>query len=1279
MVEQGGSKTNEPRKYFSTLYYQNQIGRTTLPTVEEQAELDNLKTNYEGMRFQIPTEMENVLNPREQFKEIDHQFQTFVNQRGDMRWFREHTLNQKSNDYDYRYWLQYQVEEISAGNRSMRLLRSRSKEFRDAMSKLSTLSMDVAEILYSMCYDVVNSEITNNIHPLAHLIEINDTVRSEARTLFRVRTNHFQFEDNSDNEGLKQYIEQKPLFYHLANATLMVFFKSIRRSTRIKNLRPKQALVDALQGFAITDVEGKTANELQEIFEHQLHTNKHRDEFNKYYVSKFVCETNSFFRKLLKRCEKILTRWSKDYYFSSPRKINLRFFRTLYLNSRDDGAESLNDHAASETKQQFRKIAIKTATSCLFSTSLAGLINFDSAAVDELDSLYDAEYEHAGTSYPNVIRMSSDLFSDLNKGDHAIIRHFQMDAKRNMYCLPSPHIPFEPGTRGRGGFLHNDAMTVSLHPALLNLIEEGRLTDTRFEPAQETINALNILQNTQWSVNLDFLDFIADFTLDGEIISPYPLDIRQSAWQRSNNMKLRDVFIDKMDLLGQDEATKAKFRNVNANLKQARKNLYNAGNVFWHPWFCDWRGRFNTKVNELSPQGDDLSKALLLFTEWKPLGDKGQKWLYVRAYELLKKIFDSESQKLDDFSEQVEWVEHHLKDIIRLGRQLNRHTPVADLNHLLDKLEVKKPGPKSEIFQRIAFLIEFTRIHREHDIHQDWNRVTSGLPIHLDASCNGFQHIAALTRNKKLAKSVNLLNNPGNKKGDLYQEVAVKAKQLIDSEHDESKLVRQLIDTICSTNESKNILIDGIFTRDFCKPLVMITGYGASDLASQIMNLNGKKRRGGRFKPSKKANSVPTLHQESLLYQVIQRLQEEHGGFDKLMLVKDNRGYMTPTKNCQLAREFGLALGTYIRYCIGVVTEFEFEVVKNKLAEIYRNIDTLGIKTPPDISRLDEMTSESLRKILFDNGLPSRKLDKQARLTAVRQLVVDKWKNKLYFSWRAANDSSTVRYIKWKLDHNRAQATLPTAMLPKNYVDPGDTQIEHFILNSPSLTNELKERLRKQQRQTYQSQAKKGASNQSQSGRKLKNLVLLCLRNIVLRSTDDNEKQQARSHYAARFIELRGKRTTDGKKNGHRFSLDTGNDMKFNTKTKKEFKQSVAKLFELSNEIILGMVPNFIHSFDALHMQKVIIRLYESGTQDIWAVHDSFGAHPCDIETLIDIVKDTFVELHKHHLPWHLGQIINQNAPILDDTFLGQNSGAENKYPENEWINDVLDANYLIS
>ena len=44
----------------------------------------------------------------------------------------------------------------------------------------------------------------------------------------------------------------------------------------------------------------------------------------------------------------------------------------------------------------------KTATSCLFSAFSADLINFDAASIDELDSLYDGEYEHSGL----VIRMS---------------------------------------------------------------------------------------------------------------------------------------------------------------------------------------------------------------------------------------------------------------------------------------------------------------------------------------------------------------------------------------------------------------------------------------------------------------------------------------------------------------------------------------------------------------------------------------------------------------------------------------------------------------------------------------------------------------------------------------------------------------------------------------------------------------------------------------------------------------------------------------------------------
>ena len=138
-------------------------------------------------------------------------------------------------------------------------------------------------------------------------------------------------------------------------------------------------------------------------------------------------------------------------------------------------------------------------------------------------------------------------------------------------------------------------------------------------------------------------------------------------------MMLREIFIEKMGLRSRDPAMESRFRVIKLILKQARKNLLNAGNVFWHPWFCDWRGRFNTKVNELSPQGDDLSKAMILFADWKPLGERGRFWLYVRAYELLRKIpaINEGMPKIDAFNAQVEWVEKRLAVIMKYGRKLN--------------------------------------------------------------------------------------------------------------------------------------------------------------------------------------------------------------------------------------------------------------------------------------------------------------------------------------------------------------------------------------------------------------------------------------------------------------------------------------------------------------------------------------------------------------------------------------------------------------------------------
>ena len=205
------------------------------------------------------------------------------------------------------------------------------------------------------------------------------------------------------------------------------------------------------------------------------------------------------------------------------------------------------------------------------------------------------------------------------------------------------------------------------------------------------------------------------------------------------------------------------------------------------------------------------------------------------------------------------------------------------------------------------------------------------------------------------------------------------------------------------------------------------------------MNYNGKKLR-GRYKPKQGGKSEVTLHLESELYQVIDELAKDHPGeFDKLLLKKQNedKEYLIPIENCKLAHRFGLDLSHYIHRCIVKATHDTLGEIKEKLKEIYSNIDTLGIKTVTDLQQFDAMTHKGLGELLQRNNRPFSKLNKAQRLESVKELVIEKWKNKLYFSWQANETSSIVRYIKWKLKNERGMAHLPTTILPKDYIDPG--------------------------------------------------------------------------------------------------------------------------------------------------------------------------------------------------------------------------------------------------
>src|SRR5690606_10428823 len=99
--------------------------------------------------------------------------------------------------------------------------------------------------------------------------------------------------------------------------------------------------------------------------------------------------------------------------------------------------------------------------------------------------------------------------------------------------------------------------------------------------------------------------------------------------------------------------------------------------------------------------------------------------------------------------ERVAWAEENTDQILRTARE-------ADSDRFWE--DADKP------FQFLAAAGEFAGLHRsghDHECH---------LPIRVDGTCNGLQHLAALMRDPFTGALVNL--TPGDKPADCYRRVA---------------------------------------------------------------------------------------------------------------------------------------------------------------------------------------------------------------------------------------------------------------------------------------------------------------------------------------------------------------------------------------------------------------------------------------------------------------------------------------------------------------------------
>jgi DNA-directed RNA polymerase len=101
--------------------------------------------------------------------------------------------------------------------------------------------------------------------------------------------------------------------------------------------------------------------------------------------------------------------------------------------------------------------------------------------------------------------------------------------------------------------------------------------------------------------------------------------------------------------------------------------------------------------------------------------------------------------------------------------------------------------------------------------------------------------------------------------------------------------------------------------------------------------------------------------------------------------------------------------------------------------------------------------------------------------------------------------------------------------------------------------------------------------------------------------------------------------------------------------------------------------PNVVHSLDSAALMLCVLDCAEAGVRDFSLIHDSFGAHPNDTETMYHAVRQSLINMYESYCPFE--EIRSQTYAALD---------AKEKLPEvpvkgDLDLSSILNADYAFS
>jgi len=423
-----------------------------------------------------------------------------------------------------------------------------------------------------------------------------------------------------------------------------------------------------------------------------------------------------------------------------------------------------------------------------------------------IDSEIIAEYTkpHDDRNF-NYLKLHKTFLEEMNKNDKNIAHVASMVYK------PMVIEPLEWHGLHGGGFLQDNLEQDSRFN--LSIIKASTALDRRALRGKEiphnVLDAINHLQKTSFSINKKMLDVLKDYHSDINYVSKKNrvdfafyrimkemLNLEKGKskkefykhFKRMKFIKLtRDGALTASDKKRIDDAYRKIEKESDREALKLQSNIYyeiakykqgfetivtvakemSEYERFYFVWQMDFRGRVYPKQTLLNPQAGDLAKSLLIFSEERALNKEGKEWFFVHGANCYGEV------DKQPYSERIAWVEQKSDKIV-----------ASATDYRAEKFWKTAGDP----FKFLAWCFEYKRYI---ELGDDFK---TALPIAIDGSNNGFQHISVLLRDTNGAEMVNVL--PHYKDGalvvaDFYSTVAIELKKLMQKEYEKFEEERE--------------------------------------------------------------------------------------------------------------------------------------------------------------------------------------------------------------------------------------------------------------------------------------------------------------------------------------------------------------------------------------------------------------------------------------------------------------------------------------------------------